>query len=105
MKNELMFSSEKQDWETPVRIFNELDREFNFHTDIAASKQNSKCANYVDEKTNALKTDWGELGNIFCNPPYKSKTQTAFIRKAYEESLKTNSKIVLLIPSRTDTAR
>ena len=105
MNNALMFSSKKQDWETPQKLFDELNNEFHFDTDAAATSENAKCLKFIDEETNALKIDWDKLGTIFCNPPYESKLQSAFIKKAYEESLRTNSKIVLLIPSRTDTAR
>jgi len=100
-----MFSSEKQDWETPKKTFDELNKEFNFKTDVAATKENSKCLNYIDSETDAISISWEGLGNIFCNPPYERKLQDAFIKKAYEESLKTNNKIVVLIPARTDTAR
>ena len=105
MVDRVMFSSEKQDWETPRKLFEELNKEFNFETDIAASKENSKCLNYIDEEQDALSISWKGLGNIFCNPPYKSDVQTAFVKKAYEESLKTGQRIVLLIPVRTDTKR
>ena len=105
MNNLLMLSRKKQDWETPQILFDKLNEEFYFQTDVAATKENSKCSNYVDSETDALSIYWGNLGTIYCNPPYESKMQNAFIKKAYEESLKTNNKIVLLIPARTDTAR
>ena len=105
MKNAILFSSEKQDWETPKKLFDKLNDEFHFQTDVAASKENSKCSNYVDSEKDALSISWEDLGNIFCNPPYERTLQDAFIKKAYEESLKTNNKIVVLIPARTDTVR
>lgn len=105
MNNSLMFSSKKQDWETPRKLFDELNAEFHFDTDIAATSENAKCPNFIDEETNALNVNWDNLGTIFCNPPYERFLQDAFVKKAYEESLKTNNKIVVLIPARTDTAR
>lgn len=39
---------------------------------------------------------------VFCNPPY-GKQLAKWVRKAYEESRKPNTTIVLLIPARTDT--
>ena len=40
---------------------------------------------------------------VFCNPPY-GKSLKEWVRKAYEESRKPNTLIVMLIPARTDTA-
>lgn len=90
-----MFSSKKQDWETPKKLFDELNDEFYFQTDVAANKENSKCLNYIDSEEDALSISWENLGTIFCNPPYESKLQNAFVKKAYEESLRTNNVIVL----------
>ena len=39
---------------------------------------------------------------MFCNPPYGRKI-AAWVKKAYEESKKANTLIVMLLPSRTDT--
>ena len=41
-------------------------------------------------------------GSVFCNPPY-GKQIGEWVRKAYEEAQR-GTTIVLLIPSRTDTA-
>ena len=41
-------------------------------------------------------------GAVFCNPPY-GKDICNWVRKAYEESQR-GTTVVLLIPSRTDTA-
>lgn len=40
---------------------------------------------------------------VFCNPPY-GRLLPAWVRKCYEESLKPGTTVVMLIPSRTDTA-
>ena len=101
-----MFTSNKQDWETPQKLYEQLDKEFNFKIDLASSDDNAKCDLFFTEEDNALNQDWSGWGNAFCNPPYKSNVQTAFVKKAYEESLKPDcGKIVMLIPSRTDTIR
>lgn len=105
MDNNLHFSSSKQDWETPQDLFNELNKEFNFEIDVAATRENSKCKMFFTENDNALVKNWSDYGNVFCNPPYDSKLQNEFIKKAYEESLKNKVVIVLLIPARTDTKR
>ena len=38
-----MFSSERDDWETPQALFDELDAEFHFTLDVCANESNSKC--------------------------------------------------------------
>lgn len=43
-------------------------------------------------------------GNVFVNPPY-GRSIRAWVEKAYQESVRDpNRKIVMLIPSRTDTS-
>ena len=68
MNNKVMFSSAKDDWETPQALFDELDREFHFTLDAAASPTNAKCAISYTEENNGLAQNWcGET--VFCNPP------------------------------------
>ena len=105
MKNKQLFTSSKQDWETPKKIFNELNKEFNFDLDAMANKNNAKCLNYFSEEEDSLKQDWSKFQSIFINPPYKSNIQNATIKKAYETNKKYGNTIVLLIPARTDTSR
>lgn len=105
MDKSLMFSSNKQDWETPQWLFEELDSEFDFVLDAAANENNSKCQEYYTEETNSLKQDWSKFDSIYINPPYDSKKQNEFIKKAYETNKEYGNTIVLLIPARTDTKR
>ncbi|MCU7701424.1 phage N-6-adenine-methyltransferase [Enterococcus gallinarum] len=46
MNKDLHFSSEKEDWETPQNIFDELNKKYQFDIDVAASIQNTKLPNY-----------------------------------------------------------
>jgi site-specific DNA-methyltransferase (adenine-specific) len=41
---------------------------------------------------------------VFCNPPYGNKETGLWTEKCYQESLKPNTTVVLLIPARTDRA-
>tara|TARA_R100000664_G_scaffold11263_1_gene18360 strand:+ start:11993 stop:12487 length:495 start_codon:yes stop_codon:yes gene_type:complete len=95
-----LFSSNDQTWRTPSWLFNELNEEFNFDLDAAAHSGNKLCSNYISPEEDALKVEW-EGGSIFCNPPY-GKDVGKFVKKAYEESRK-NKTIVLLVFARTDT--
>lgn len=45
-----MFSSNKDYWETPQSLFDELNAEFNFTLDAAASDANRKCKRYFTKK-------------------------------------------------------
>jgi phage N-6-adenine-methyltransferase len=93
-----LFSRASDEWETPDNLFKQLDDEFHFEMDAAATEENSKCKLFFDKELNALTCDWGDP--TFCNPPYSKIA--AFMKKAYEESQKGKT-IVCLIPARTDT--
>ena len=95
-----LFSSNDQTWRTPRWLFEELNIEFNFDLDAAASNQNHLCASYLTEEQDALSLHWpGSV--IWCNPPY-GKGVGLFVQKAHEEALKGKT-ICLLIFARTDT--
>ena len=96
-----MFSSKSNEWETPQALFDELDREFKFTLDPAATVENAKCRQFYTLKENGLIQDWqGET--VFCNPPY-GKIISAWIKKCYDEAQKPGTTVVMLLPARTDT--
>ena len=94
-----MFSSKDQTWETPQNLFDKLDKEFNFTLDVCATDETAKCNNYFTPKENGLIQEW--KGNCWMNPPY-GREIGIWIKKAWEESKK-GTKVVCLIPARTDT--
>lgn len=59
MNREVMFSSDKNYWETPQKLFDELDAEFHFTLDAAASDENHKCARYFTQNDDGLRRNWG----------------------------------------------
>ena len=63
-----MFSSKKENWETPQDFFNKLNEEFRFTLDAAASDDNAKCANYFTKEQDGLVQSWGHT--VWLNPPY-----------------------------------
>lgn len=84
--------SKNDDWATPDYILEDIRNEFGEFFDPCPLRHDKN-------KWNGLKIDWKPVN--FINPPYNNKDKVAFIRKAYEESLK--GKIcVLLIPSATE---
>jgi phage N-6-adenine-methyltransferase len=101
--NEALLSSKKMYWCTPQSFFDELDREFHFVLDAAATDKTAKCADYFTPETDGLMQSWERNGAVFCNPPY-GREISKWVQKAYEESLRHGTVIVLLIPARTDTS-
>lgn len=66
--NRALFSSEKMNWGTPPALFEELNAEFGFTLDAAASDTNAKCDTYFTLETDGLKQSW-EGQTVFCTPP------------------------------------
>jgi site-specific DNA-methyltransferase (adenine-specific) len=103
---EVCFSKESDEWETPQDLFDRLNGEFQFVLDAAATAGNTKCPpKYlsIEFGVDALTIDWcyhSQGRPVWLNPPYSKIA--AFIKKAYEESQK-GCTVVCLIPSRTDT--
>lgn len=88
-------------WATPQDFFDVLNRVFTFTLDPCATPENAKCDTYFTEEQDGLKQNWGGY-TIFCNPPY-GRGISSWVKKCYEESIKPNTKVVMLIPARTDT--
>ena len=101
MNTELMFSSEKMDWTTPIELFKELDKEFHFTLDPASTHKNALCEKHYTLEEDGLRQDRGGE-TVYCNPPYGREVKH-WGKKCYEESLKPNTTVILLIFSRTDT--
>lgn len=102
MNTELMFSSQTDQWSTPQDFFDNLNSEFHFTLDPCADIINHKCKKYYTVENDGLLQDWsGET--VFCNPPY-GKAIKDWVKKCSEESQKENTKVVMLIPARTDTS-
>lgn len=105
------YSSDRYDWETPQALFDTLDAEFLFGLDAAATADNTKVRdNYYTPEDDALIQNWradardAELDieqAVWCNPPY-GRAIGAFVRKGWEESQK-GATVVMLLPARTDT--
>ena len=76
-----MFSSKSDEWETPQKFFNELNKEFNFELDVCALPENAKCKQYYSPEQDGLKQEW--KGVCWCNPPY-GREIGKWVKKAYE---------------------
>ena len=86
----------KDCWQTPDPIFDNLNKEFKFTGDVAASYSNSKCKDFLKEDDDALSLNWFMVS--WCNPPY-SNIQP-WVEKAVEQHT-SGKTIVMLVPADT----
>ena len=96
MINSALFSSGKDDWETPDELFSELHREFWFDLDVAANAANHKCQVYFTKENSAFNNKW--FGTVWCNPPY-GKEIGKWVKACHDY----DGVSVMLLPARTDT--
>ena len=99
MLNRALFSSDRQDWQTPDELFRQLDAEFGFEIDVCAVAENAKCQHFFSPEHNGLAQAW--RGVCWMNPPYGS-ILPAWMARAYTSSLD-GATVVCLVPARTDT--
>ena len=96
-----MFTSDKDDWETPKVLFDNLNARYHFTLDAASSDANAKCEHHFTQEDDGLSQSWnGE--RVFCNPPYGRQIK-AWVEKASREA-DNGTLIVMLLPARTDTS-
>jgi phage N-6-adenine-methyltransferase len=104
--NKSLFSSACTEWETPQKLFDKLNDEFNFDLDAAASEANTKCKHFFTIVDNALLQNWYRpdegIRTVWINCPYGRGITGKWVKKAYEESKK-GATVVALLPARTDT--
>ena len=95
------FSSETDQWGTPIDLFEELDRRWNFTLDVCADDTNNKVDRYFSREDNGLAQTWAPEV-CWMNPPY-GREIIHWMKKAHAESLQ-GATVVCLVPARTDTA-
>lgn len=101
MLNDALFSTGKDDWQTPHALFAALHAEFGFTIDLAANEQNHKVSRWIGPgglSPDFLTYSVGPDERGWMNPPY-SKAQAAFVAKAAT----CGALVVALLPARTDT--
>ena len=101
-------------WLTPDNVFNDLCDYWKFdpNIDVAASKDNTKCEYYLDEKQNALKTDWRDyhyrISNcariytrtkVWINPPTSLIREYSEAAKYYFEKYDDEIEILMIMPA------
>ena len=100
MKAETLFSKNSDEWQSPLGLFQDLDREFHFDLDACATHENHMVDAYFTKDEDGLEQNWGGH-TVWCNPPYSQIKK--WVRKCYYEGHQPNTTVVLLVPSRTDT--
>ena len=83
-----MFSSKTEMWETPQDLFNKLNDKYVIRVNVQII--------ILRKLTVFLKNGGGY--NCWCNPPYGRE-----IGKWVEKAATSNTKVVMLLPARTDT--
>ena len=98
VSDSVFLSSQTVEWPTDQAFFDQLDREFHFTVDVAATAENAKCERFYTVVEDGLLQDWtGE--RVWCNPPYGRRIRDWVYKAATSEALS-----VLLLPARTDVA-
>jgi len=101
----LMCSSKSKEWFTPKPIFDKLNAEFHFTTDICTSAANPVgCPIFFTKEQDGLKNLDKWQGNVFCNPPYGREVDI-WVTKCAQYAKSGRGTAVMLIAARTDTER
>ena len=95
-----LWTSKKQNYNTPSWLFHKLNSYYDFITDPCTSEDNPLgCEIFFTKKSNGLdRKKWGN-GNVFINPEYKNIRE--WVQEAYQFFCRTGNTVVLLLPSRT----
>ena len=109
MDTAVMFSKKTDEWRTPESLYNQLNAEFGFDVDAAATTENAYQEMYFGpDRLNPAHRDalavenWAAYGKVFwLNPPYSKCRE--FLTKASKESREHGVTVVCLVPARTDT--
>lgn len=91
--------SQTTEWETPQALFDALNDEFGFETDVCATDANAKCDVYYTPEVDGLKQQW--TGVCFMNPPY-GRDIREWVEHAWFCAVR-GATVVTLLPARTDT--
>ena len=86
-------------WQTPKFVFDYYNQRFNFSCDVAASKENALCENFIDEREDSLDyaVEWGTSN--WLNPPFSNIEP--WISKAITRMVINDDLTVMLLPSDT----
>lgn len=102
-----LFSSARTTWGTPWLFFLRLHKKYKFDVDAAANRGNTKLPRWFGPKSkehkDSLSVEWPAGLSYWLNPPYGRGLTYQWVKKAYEESRREGTTVVVLVPSRTCT--
>lgn len=92
-------ASLSDEYETPTSLFDDLCKSYNIEPklDVACTQENKKCFFRITKEENALNRMWPY--DVWCNPPHTMNEE--FVRKAYDQWLKTNINVMMILPANT----
>lgn len=91
-------SIERDDWETPIVLFEIYHDRHRFTIDVAANAKNARVKRFFSREDDGLKRSWaGE--RVWMHPPHGDVAQ--WCEKAHKEAAR-GTLVVGLIPVRTD---
>lgn len=93
---------QKDLWETPDKVFAELNAEFNFTLDPCCETHTAKCRKFYTPKEDGLSQSWIDE-RVFVNPPYSRGNIDLWMQKCMEQR-HLAIVIVALIPVSTSSA-
>lgn len=97
MKPHIARTTKRDDYCTPLALFNKIDAVFRFGWDAAASAENKLCERYFSERdASALESAWNTNTAVWCNPPFGNKEP--FLEKAIAFR-NLNRAVVFLLPN------
>jgi site-specific DNA-methyltransferase (adenine-specific) len=64
MKIKGCLSRQSDEWETPQKVFDELNDEFCFTLDPCATEANHKCEKFFTKEDDGLSKDWGGASRV-----------------------------------------
>ena len=112
MNNDLMFSSNNQQWATRWNTFHSIEEQLNrdYNLDPCCFEETAKCENFLTPEQDLFTVknpldyfDKESSLQIFMNPEY-GRNQKKFVEKVVDWCEYDNIVADVLIPARTDTA-
>ena len=59
-----LFSSNTNEWATPIALFARLDAEFHFDLDPCCTHENAKCERHFTQDEDGLSRSWGGVQSV-----------------------------------------
>lgn len=102
-KWDVLHSSKKQDWQTPLELFSKVNEIFQFTLDCASQEENRMCRCYRSAESPA---EWNADNEValWLNPPFSpTKLCRSLVEDVISKAEISEIPAVILLPARTDT--